>query len=92
MANLRTAFKTRLLSDQEKRRALFFHKPECPYCQRATALLKEHDVKVVRMNVHKPSNHKLMLRFFPGAKTVPQIFWHVGGHDDLVPFLALKSL
>ena len=61
--------------------------PNCPYCDRAKALLKKKNVEFEDYNV-KEDDAKLaeMLERSGGRRTIPQIFIngkHVGGCDDL---------
>lgn len=58
----------------------------CPYCVRATRLLKSKGVKIENIDVGgKPQLWKKMEKL-TRRNTVPQIFiddYHVGGFDDL---------
>jgi len=61
--------------------------PNCPYCDRAKALLKKKGVPFQDFNV-KADQAKLteMMERSNGKRTIPQIFigaQHVGGCDDL---------
>jgi glutaredoxin 3 len=61
--------------------------PQCPYCDKAKALLKRKNVAFEDFNV-KADEVKLseMLQKSGGRKTIPQIFIdgrHIGGCDDL---------
>jgi glutaredoxin 3 len=68
----------------------------CPYCARATALLKrkgaafdEHDITL------GGPDRAVMLERSGGRTTVPQIFiggQHIGGSDDLVALEASGAL
>lgn len=60
----------------------------CPYCIRATALLKARGVKDIKfIDVGaEPERRVEMMEKAGGRRTVPQIFigdTHVGGSDDL---------
>ncbi len=62
--------------------------PICPYCHRATALLRDEGVSEVHeIDISKdPALRDEMMSKAGGRKTVPQIFigdTHVGGFDDL---------
>ena len=66
--------------------ALVWSKPNCPYCDRAKALLKlkniEYEERVIGVNWTKEQ----LLESVPTARTVPQIFLDgvlIGGYDDL---------
>lgn len=61
--------------------------PQCPYCDKAKALLKRKNAAFEEFNV-KADEVKLseMLERSNGRKTIPQIFIdgkHIGGCDDL---------
>ena len=61
---------------------------DCPYCQRAKALLKQRgvaDIDEIRVDL-QPVERDRMIEI-TGRRTVPQIFiggTHVGGCDDLI--------
>jgi glutaredoxin 3 len=59
----------------------------CPYCERAKALLKRKNVEFQEFNVQQDARKlEEMLARSGGRKSVPQIFInaeHVGGCDDL---------
>jgi glutaredoxin 3 len=61
--------------------------PNCPYCDKAKALLKRKNIRFEDYNV-KEDAEKLeeMLEPSGGRKSIPQIFingQHIGGCDDL---------
>ncbi|MBI3420350.1 MAG: glutaredoxin 3 [Proteobacteria bacterium] len=61
--------------------------PNCPYCNRAKALLRSKGVAFEEFNVRADAQKfDEMLAKSGGRKTIPQIFIngaHVGGCDDL---------
>ena len=64
----------------------------CPYCDRAKAYLKRHDIPFQELNIEEDSEARefLVLR---GHKTVPQIYQHgalfvEGGCDGLTKLSA----
>lgn len=65
-----------------------YHKPTCPYCQRARRLLADKGVTTTEYDVvADPSQRDTMIERAGGRTTVPQIFIdgrHIGGCDDLV--------
>ncbi len=68
-------------------KVIVFSKANCPYCERAKALLthKQADFDVLRIDID-PANLAAMQERVPNARTVPQIFigdLHVGGFDDM---------
>ncbi len=68
-------------------KVIMYSKANCPYCDRAKALLdhKQADYEVCRIDLDS-THFKTMRERLPNARTVPQIFigdTHVGGFDDL---------
>lgn len=69
-------------------RVKMYKTPICPYCHRATALLKQKgvsDIEEVDISTDTALRDEMM-QVSGGRKTVPQIFigsTHVGGFDDL---------
>jgi glutaredoxin 3 len=61
--------------------------PNCPYCERAKALLKKKGATFEDFNVRTDAaKFDEMLKKSGGKKTIPQIFIndkHIGGCDDL---------
>ncbi len=58
----------------------------CPYCQRASALLKQKNVVFTQIDVDDDATFRQDMIARSGRRTVPQIFigtTHVGGCDDL---------
>jgi glutaredoxin 3 len=68
-------------------RVLMYRTAQCPYCQRAEALLKARgvgEIDTVRIDLEPGRRDEMIAR--TGRRTVPQIFigsTHVGGFDDL---------
>ncbi len=68
-------------------RVLMYRTLQCPYCQRAEALLKARgvtEIETVRVDLEPARRDEMLAR--TGRRTVPQIFigsTHVGGFDDL---------
>lgn len=60
---------------------------QCPYCQRAEALLKARgvsNIEKIRVDLEPARRDEMVTR--TGRRTVPQIFigdTHVGGFDEL---------
>jgi glutaredoxin len=66
--------------------ALIWSKPNCPYCDRAKALLKLKNIEYEERVVGIGWTKEQLLEAAPTARTVPQIFIDgllVGGYDDL---------
>ena len=61
--------------------------PNCPYCDRAKALLKKKGAAFEDINVRAdPAKLAEMMQKSGGRKSVPQIFIndvHIGGSDEL---------
>jgi len=69
---------------------VMYSKDSCPFCERAKALLTEHNYQYVVKNVVNPEIKTELLKRFPEAKTVPQIFFedsHIGGYTELKNYL-----
>ena len=61
----------------------------CVYCERAKVLCDDNNLEYVYKALDDKENGLTFMEEFtqkvPGAKTVPQIFWHgrhIGGHND----------
>ena len=71
-----------------------YTKDNCPYCDRAKAILAKGDYQVTE--ICAVENRDVLVERVTQAtgvppRTVPQIFidgQHIGGHDDVVKFLA----
>jgi len=61
--------------------------PNCPYCDRAKALLKKKGAAYTEYDVRADSDKLAeMMQKSNGKRTIPQIFigeTHIGGSDDL---------
>ncbi len=60
--------------------------PNCPYCEKAKALLKRKNVSFEEFNVKDDTVKLEEMLSLSGRKTIPQIFIngkHIGGCDDL---------
>lgn len=69
---------------------VMYSKDSCPFCERAKALLTEHNYQYVVKNVVNPTIKAELLERFPEARTVPQIFFgdtHIGGYTELKSYL-----
>lgn len=66
---------------------IIYSKPNCPYCDRAKALLSRKKQTYTEIRIDQdPQSLKMMLEKSGGRRTVPQIFindQHIGGFDDL---------
>jgi glutaredoxin 3 len=68
-------------------RIVVYSGPNCPYCERAKALLKKKGVVFEDINVRtNPGKLEEMMQKSGGKKTIPQIFindQYIGGSDEL---------
>jgi glutaredoxin len=66
---------------------IVYGKPNCPFCEKAKALLHGHHLHFEYYDVSDPKMLTEMKTLAPESKTVPQIFWdgvHIGGYTELV--------
>jgi glutaredoxin len=72
--------------------AIVWSSANCPWCERAKALLKTHDIPFQVLEIGKDAVTKEMfLQANPGARTVPQVWLDgklIGGFDNLKEALA----
>ena len=64
-----------------------YTKPWCPYCGRATNLLKRREIEFTEIDVSSDSRRENEMKGLSQAHTVPQIFigdTNLGGSDDLL--------
>lgn len=69
---------------------LIYSKDNCSFCDKAKALLKEHNYSYKEKNIVVPDHRQELLTRLPDVKTVPQIFIdskHIGGYTELVKYL-----
>jgi glutaredoxin 3 len=69
---------------------VMYSKDSCPFCERAKALLTEHNYEYTVKNIVNPQTKEELLSRFPEARTVPQIFFgdlHIGGYTELKTYL-----
>ena len=67
-------------------KALVWSKLNCPYCDRAKALLQQKGIEYEERRIGVNWTKEQLLESVPTAKTVPQIFLneeYVGGYDQL---------
>ena len=67
-------------------KAIVWSKDQCPYCDRAKALLKSRNIEFEERNVSQDWTREQLLEAVPNARTVPQIFLDeelVGGFTEL---------
>lgn len=63
--------------------AIIYTKDYCPYCHQALKTLDELGVSYENIDVtNDPEKYQEMIHR-TGLFTVPQIFWHIGGSDEL---------
>ena len=77
------------------KRVRVYSGPNCPYCDRAKALLRKKGVEFEEIDVEvRPDEMKKVIEQ-TGKQTIPQIFiddFHVGGCDDLYAYEELGKL
>ncbi len=79
--------------------AIIYTKDSCGYCHKALTTLDQMKVSYTNIDVtHDQELYQEMVER-SGERTVPQIFWHVGGSDEMhallstgkLPFVTLKK-
>ncbi|MGI9354102.1 MAG: glutaredoxin family protein [Rhizobiaceae bacterium] len=63
-----------------------FTGPGCGYCDKAKALLKEHELAFSERDISETEGIREFRERLPRVKSIPQIFIdgeHIGGYDDL---------
>lgn len=72
--------------------AVVWSQPQCPWCDRAKALLKQHNIATtVNMLGTNNLTKEDLLKAVPAARSVPQIFLdgeYVGGFEALQKVLS----
>lgn len=66
--------------------AIVWSKPQCPYCDKAKALLKMKGIKFEERIIGNNWTKEQLLEAVPTARSVPQIFLdnlYVGGFEQL---------
>lgn len=77
------------------KRIRIYSGPNCPYCDRAKALLRKKGVEFEEIDVEADPVAMKQVIEQTGKRTVPQIFiddFHVGGCDDLYAYEELHKL
>ena len=72
-----------------------FSGPNCPYCDKAKALLRSKGVEFEEIDVEVDPEAMMKVVKETGRRTIPQIFigdLHVGGCDDLCAYEELGKL
>ena len=72
-----------------------FSGPNCPYCDKAKALLRRKGVEFEEIDVEVDPEAMMKVVKETGRRTIPQIFiddFHVGGCDDLYAYEELGKL
>ena len=70
--------------------ATMFSRKGCPHCERAMALLSQHNIYVEQIEIDSPVTSR-SLRTVSGNSSTPQIFIggkHIGGADELEKYLS----
>ena len=64
-------------------RAIIYTRKYCPYCQKAKELLDTQGISYEEIDVSNDPVKEEEMKRISGRTTVPQVFLHVGGCDDL---------
>lgn len=71
-------------------KAVVWSKDNCPFCDRAKALLTQRGIAFEEKKIGKEYSREELLEAVPNARTVPQIFINnqlVGGFTELRTYL-----
>lgn len=71
-------------------KAIVWSKYNCPFCDKAKALLKLKNIEFEERKIGDGYTREDLLESVPTARSVPQIFINdklVGGYDDLVKYI-----
>lgn len=72
-------------------KVIVYTKDNCPYCDRAKALLRSKDQRFYEMKIGVDLTRDDFINLFPNVKTMPFIIIddeHVGGYNELRTRLA----
>ena len=72
-----------LFSFSTMARAIIYTRKYCPFCTKAKALLDAEGVTYEEIDITQDPVREEEMRTITGRTTVPQVFLHVGGCDDL---------
>lgn len=64
-------------------KAILYTKDYCAYCVKAKRKLEELNIPIEEINITDDEARQEEVIRLSGQMTVPQIFFHVGGSDDL---------
>ena len=71
---------------------IVYSKPNCPYCQKAKALLNNKEVSYNEIIIGKDIEREEFINTFPNVRTVPFITHgdgnHIGGYNELEKYYA----
>ncbi len=69
---------------------IVWSKNQCPYCDKAKALLKNRNIKFEERKIGEGWTKEDLLEAVPTARTVPQIIIggnSIGGYDQLIKYI-----
>ena len=67
-----------------------YSKPQCPYCDKAKALLTSMDIPFTTRTLGEDLTREELLEIAPTARTMPQIIINsevIGGYDQLNTYI-----
>jgi len=70
---------------------IVYSKENCPFCDKAKALLKSHDITFETKMVGVDVTREQLLEAVPTARSVPQVFLYgnyIGGYKELEEYFA----
>jgi len=84
-----------LTREEEMKHIRIYSGSNCPFCDKAKALLRKKGVKFEEIDVEADPDAMRQVIEKTGKRTIPQIFiddFHVGGCDDLYAYEELHEL
>ena len=73
-------------------KAIIYTKDYCPYCVKAKRTLEKYNIEIEEIDITDDEARQEEVMRLSGRMTMPQVFFHVGGSDDLDMLESLGGL
>ncbi len=73
-------------------KAIIYTKDFCPYCVKAKRTLEKYNIEIEEIDITNDEQKQEEVVRLSGRMTMPQVFFHVGGSDDLDTLESLGGL